>query len=70
MKLVIGKDSKPIVNIYLEMTEDGGVEVCANVGKDLDWLLLSVNPDGTVEPNKAGIEKAGLFPSWEYFKED
>lgn len=66
----IQKHDEPIVAVYLEVDEDGSIEVCADTEKQWGFLLARITPDGVFRPNKYGAKNAGLTPDYRLFKED
>lgn len=59
-----------IVAVYLEITDDGDIEVCADTDKTWGCLLARITTDGRFRPNKYGAKLAGLKPDYSFFKED
>jgi len=56
----IQKHPEPVVAVYLEVTEEGGIEVCADSDTEWGYCLATITSDGRFKPNKVGIKSAGL----------
>ena len=66
----IQKHDEPIVEVYLEVDEDGSIEVCADTDKVTGCLLARITPDGVFRPNRHGAYNAGLSPDYRLFREN
>ncbi len=64
----IQKHNEPIVAVYLEVCDDGGIELCADTDKEWGFLLAKITPDGKFVPNQVGAKHTGLTPDYTFFQ--